>query len=148
MKNELKMHPNVEFSKYLCEGLTNGFDTMIENAPVKNKICRNLQSALKNPLDVENLIKTELENEFIKGPFKEPPFNTFRVSPIGIAEGKYSGKKRLIVDLSAPHDDNEHSSINGLIDKDLCSLTYVTIDEAIRSIKESGKGAILCNKII
>jgi hypothetical protein len=47
----------------------------------------------------------------------------YRVSPIGIVEGKYSGKKRLIVDLSSPHDSEEHSSINNLIDKEQCSLT-------------------------
>ena len=33
------------------------------------------------------------------------PFPVYRVNPIGVAEGKYSNKKRLIVDLSAAHDD-------------------------------------------
>jgi len=66
------------------------------------------------------------------------------VSPIGVAEGKYSYKKRLIVDLSSPHDDKIHDSINSLIDKDMCSLSYVKIDDAIRAIKEQGEGAILC----
>jgi hypothetical protein len=42
----------------------------------------------------------------------------YRVSPIGIVEGKYSEKKKLIVDLSSPHDGEEHSSINNLIDKE------------------------------
>ena len=58
--------------------------------------------------------------------------------------GKYSGKKRLIVDLSSPHDDLSHSSINDLIDKDACSLTYVRIDDAIKAIQQHGKGALLC----
>jgi hypothetical protein len=37
--------------------------------------------------------------------FDAPPFSVYRVSPIGIAEGKYSGKKRLILDLSSLHND-------------------------------------------
>ncbi len=68
----------------------------------------------------------ELEKGYITGPFSTPPFPTYRVSPIGIIEGKYSKKKRLIIDLSAPpHDDPEQTSINELIDKEEFSLSYV-----------------------
>ncbi|CAG2251370.1 unnamed protein product [Mytilus edulis] len=67
----------------------------------------------------------------------------YRVSPIGIVEGKYSGKKRLIVDLSSPHESQDHFSINDLIDKEQCSLSYVKIDDAINAIKEFGRLSIL-----
>ena len=129
---------------YLCDGLENGFDTLIATEPSQSKTCKNLLSALKQPEVVDTLIQTELDNDFLQGPFDHPPFQKFRVSPIGIAEGKYSGKKRLIVDLSSPHDDQKHESINSLIDKDMCSLSYVKIDDAIKAIKNQGKGAILC----
>lgn len=36
------------------------------------------------------------------GPFHEPPFNVVHINPIGIATRKYSGKKRLIINLSTP----------------------------------------------
>jgi hypothetical protein len=49
-----------------------------------------------------------VEKGYQKGAFEKPPFDMYRVSPIGIVEGKYSGKKRLIVDLSSPHDGEEH----------------------------------------
>ncbi|VDI16884.1 Hypothetical predicted protein [Mytilus galloprovincialis] len=45
--------------------------------------------------------------------------------------------------LSAPHNDT-NVSINDLIDKDLCSMTYVKIDDAIRLITNYGKGTKLC----
>ncbi len=48
------------------------------------------------------------------GPFDNPPFNLFRISPIGVATRKFSGKKRLIIDLSAPHN-SPFPSINSLI---------------------------------
>lgn len=48
------------------------------------------------------------------GPFDKPPFPIFCVNPIGITTRKYSGKERLIIDLSAPHG-SEVPSINGVI---------------------------------
>ena len=59
--------------------------------------------------------------------------NKFRVSPIGIAVGKYSGTKRLIIDLSSPRKSKCHFSINELTDKEQCSLQYVKIDDAIKN---------------
>ena len=54
------------------------------------------------------------------------------MSPLGLAEGTYSGKMRLIVDLSAPHNNDEHSSLNQLINKEDYSLSYVKLDDAIQ----------------
>ena len=66
-----------------------------------------------------------MKKGYLVGPFNTPPFSNYRVSPLGVAEGTYSGKKCLIVDLSAPHNDNNHVSLNQLINKDDYSLTYV-----------------------
>ncbi|CAG2227598.1 unnamed protein product [Mytilus edulis] len=96
-----------------------------------------------------NIIQAEghdLCNNFNYGTckWKECKFtHAYRVSPIGIVEGKYSGKKRLIVDLSSPHESQDHFSINDLIDKEQCSLSYVKIDDAINAIKEFGRLSIL-----
>ena len=48
--------------------------------------------------DVSELLQKELNNGFIYGPFCKPPFEHYRVSPLGVATGKYSQKKRLILD--------------------------------------------------
>jgi hypothetical protein len=80
-----------------------------------------IYSAVRDPETVDSLIEQEVQNGDIKGPFAAPPFSAYRVSPIGIAEGKYSGKKRLILDLSSPHNDAVHPSINDLIDKESCT---------------------------
>lgn len=106
-------------------------------------VCRNLLSALQNSDTGHELIDTECGNGFLYGPFYHPPFKHYRVSPLGVAVGKYSGKKRLIVDLSSPHDDLQNVSMNELIDKDSCSLTYVRFDDAIKAICRCGKGALL-----
>ena len=81
--------------------------------------------------------------DYLYGPFEEIPFEQYRINPIGIAEIKYSKKKRLIVDMSAPHNDEDNPSLNNLIDKSEFSLRYVTMDDAIQLIKRHGEGAML-----
>jgi hypothetical protein len=92
---------------------------------------------------VSELIDKELQKGFIYGPFTQPPIDNYRVSPIGVAEGKYSKKKRLILDLFAPHNDTD-LSINDLIDKAQCSMSYVKINDAIKMIMSLRKGRFLC----
>ena len=128
---------------YICSGLSEGFDTLIPSVKLPNKECLNALSARKNAPDVEQLIETECRKGFLYGPFDSPPFEHYRVSPLGIAIGKYSGKKRLVVvDLSSPHEDPHNVSINELIDKESCSLTYVRLDDAIKAICLHGKGPL------
>ena len=93
---------------------------------------------------VAELIQSELNKGFISGPDEKLPFSIYRVNPLGIAESKYSGKKRLILDLSAPHNDVNHASLNDLIQKEEFSLNYVTTDHAIALINKHGTGSWLC----
>jgi hypothetical protein len=145
MSSELTNHPDKTFCTYLISGLSNGFDIFLDEEKIQSsKECKNLKSSKDEPEIVDSLIQNELEKGFVIGPFSEPPFQLYRISPVGIAIGKYSGKKRLILDLSSPHNDPNHESINNLIDKEKCSLTYVKIDDAIKHIQEFGRGTILC----
>ena len=93
-------HPDSEFVETLCSGLVHGFDAGVEIRPVSTTECKNNRSAKTQPLVVEELIQSEVEKGYLWGPFKKSPFEIYRISPIGIAEGKYSKKKRLIVDFS------------------------------------------------
>jgi hypothetical protein len=143
MEQELRAHPDQVFVSKLLDGLRFGFDTGIQQLPDASFICRNLQSAQKQPEVVTNLLERELEKGYIIGPFDKPPFDIYRINPLGLAEHKYSKKQRLIVDLSAPHNRSDHPSLNELIDKDDFSVSYVTIDHAVSIIKLCGPGALL-----
>ena len=114
------------------------FFTGITNPPTQTFECKKLLSATKYADDVSLLVNKELEKGYLIDPFIKLPFDIYRVSPIGIVEGKYSGKKLLILDLSAPHTNNLHSSINDLINKEDYSLTYVKLDDAIKIVKSLG----------
>lgn len=144
LKLELKNHENSEFVSYILDGFTFGFDTKVKKLNLKIQECKNLLSAQQNKSAVDELLSSEIKKGFLSGPYQTAPFQQYRVSPLGIAERKYSKKKRLIVDLSAPHNNDAHPSINDLIDKDECSLSYVSIDDAIKCIKKFGKDALMC----
>ncbi len=142
LSSELVHHPDPHFTKYILSGLSHGFHPSVGNLPSESLICPNLQSALTEPETVDILIKKEIEANFMIGPFPVPPFNIFRVSPIGVATRKCSGKKRLIIDLSSPHN-SPFPSINSLIPLEEFSLHYHDIDQAITLIKDAGRGAWL-----
>jgi hypothetical protein len=144
LERELLTHPDRAFANNLCYSLRFGFDTLVSDVNIPTFECRNLRSALNDRVTVDELIQDELVKGYLLGPFTTPPFPTYRVSPLGVATHKYSGKKRLILDLSSPHSASEHSSINDLIDKDACSLSYVTVDDAIRLTQKLGKNTIYC----
>jgi hypothetical protein len=123
--------------------LKEGFDIGIKGPPKETYECVNLLSANREKDIVTAALKQEVENGHIVGPYNSLPFNRYRVSPIGVATGKYSGKKRLILDLSSPHKEGEILSVNSAIDTDEYRLQYVTIDDAIEVIRKLGKGAKL-----
>jgi serine/threonine protein kinase len=143
LSRELSNHPDRQFVQYLVQGCTSGFDTGFDSLPTEPLVCKNLQSAMKDPLAVSALIKKELQKGFLAGPFPEIPYPLYRINPVGLAEHKYSKKKRLIVDMSAPHNKPEHPSLNSLIDKESHSLQYVRIDDAIQIIKSLGQNSLL-----
>ena len=90
---ELQKHPDRHFVEDLLSGLRFGFDTMVSTLELPIIECKNLLSAVRDPEIVDSLIEQEVQKGYIKGPFDAPPFSVYRVSPIGIAECKYSGKK-------------------------------------------------------
>ena len=141
---ELRTHPNRSFVDYLLSGLRVGFHTGIQELPLLSQHGVNLRSARNFPSVVSQLLREEVASGFLLGPFDVAPFPVFRISPLGLVFGKYSGKPRLILDLSWPHDHPIVASINALIDKDECSMVYATIDQAIQRILDTGRGAYLC----
>ena len=102
LERELLGHPDRDFVHALLDGLRHGFHTGFSQLPVDNFECRNLLSARSDPHTVTQLLNNELSNGYLIGLFAHPPFPTFRINPIGLAEKKYSQKKRLTVDMSAP----------------------------------------------
>ena len=125
-------------------GFEDGFDIAINALPCTSFVCRNNLSAIRKPKITEELLQKEIEKGYVIGPFQAPPFDVYRINPISLAQKKYSVKHRLVVDLSAPHNDPDHTSLNDLIAKEDFSLTYTKLDEAISIIQELGPRSWLC----
>ena len=73
---------------------------------------------MDNPTSVNDKLSKELAAGRIVGPFDSPPFETFRVSPLGIVPKKLPGEFRLIHQLSYP----EGLSVNDGIPKKLANI--------------------------
>ena len=73
------------------------------------------------------------------GPFDPASLPSVQTSRFGVIPKNTPGKWRLILDLSDP----EGYSVNDGIDPDLCSLSYVSVDEAARAAAKLGRGALL-----
>ena len=72
------------------------------------------------------------------GLFARPPFPNFCISPLGIATRKYSLKKCIINNLSAPHGSTIPSIIS-LIPSEDFPVHYATINHGIALIKLAEK---------
>lgn len=120
---------------YLINGFKQGFRLGCYGLPKQaNKDVRNLKSADEFPNIIDRKIRKELELGRILGPFDvPPPIHNFTVSPLGVVAKKTPGEFRTIHHLSYP----EGSSVNDFIPKEVSSVQYATIQDAIGFIKQS-----------
>ena len=116
---ELLLHeyPDRNFVDSLLEVLSSGFHTGLLQVPARSFECKNDLSACRDPHTVKACLDSEVSKGYMIGPLKIPPFDCDRTSPYGLAERKYSDKKRLILDLPAPYDNEEIFSMNEVINK-------------------------------
>ena len=102
----------------------------------KNKLGRWLTASQSS----KGVPSTELSQHHIAGPFDYAAVPKAHISRFGvIPKGHQLDKWRLIVDLSH----STELSVNEGIPKHLCSLSYITIDTAIRQILTFGLGTLL-----
>ena len=126
----LRSHPDKQLVQFVLEGISKGFHIgFVEPAPLLHSARSNMNSALKHPEVVTEYLHTERSLGRVPGPFPPGAVPQVHVSCFGIIPKGKTGKWRLIVDLSHPMG---HSVNDGIL-AHLCSLQYVTIDEAIRN---------------
>ncbi|XP_069123083.1 uncharacterized protein [Argopecten irradians] len=119
-------------ASYLVNGFTEGFQFHFQGEP-SHEFCNNLVSAKDMPEIVDEKLAKEIQAGRIAGPFSNPPFSTFQLSPLGVVLKKESNKFRLIHHLSFP----EGSSINDGIHEEFTSVQYQTIQDAISFLKRT-----------
>ena len=134
----LDNYPNRVDALKIYNGFRFGFQ-LHYSGPVKSYESKNLKSAMQNPSIVQDKIQKEIHAGRVGGPFRHPPLNNFRVSPLGLVPKKEPGDFRLIHHLSYP----KGESVNDNIDHDLCSVQYTRFDSAVEMVQRLGPGAML-----
>ena len=134
----LRTYPNKAITEFFITGLQHGFKIGFNNPPSQLHSAR--KNLLQHPKVVDDYLKQEIAEHRVIGPFFREAIPAAHISRFGVIPKHHTPNKwRLIVDLSHPAD----HSINDDIPKDLCSLTYITVDTAINHIIKLGPGSLL-----
>lgn len=88
---------------------------------------------------VRKIIATEITAHRVAGPFENPPFLDFRISPLEILPKKEPNKFRVIHHLLFP----EGKSLNDQIPEEMCSVEYASFEDAIKLVRKLGPNALL-----
>ena len=137
----LDVHPDKSPVGFFIAGISSGFRIGFNRpSTVLSSSRRNLNCALEHPDVVDRYLTEQLSYRRLAGPFKPLDIPNAHISRFGVIPKNHQPNKwRLIVDLSHP----SGQSVNDGISKDICSLTYITVDTAIEQIMALGKGTLL-----
>lgn len=100
-----------------------------------------MASVADHPAVIDEYLKKEGELGRVRGPFPRGPGWTslVQVSPLGVIPKSSPGEWRLIVDMSSP----ESKSVNDGINRDVVSLSYVSVDNLAEVVCCLGRGTLL-----
>ena len=128
-------------ASYVVNGIKHGFRVGYDHSKTLRNCTDNMISARQHPDVVSDYLTQEvLLNRMVVIPPEQVPYIHCHISPFGVIpkRGK-PGKWRLIVDLSSPH----NASVNDGIDKDMCSISYTTVDQIVEVLLSLGRGALM-----
>ncbi|MCG7879112.1 MAG: hypothetical protein N0C90_22680, partial [Candidatus Thiodiazotropha endolucinida] len=123
----------------MIDGVLNGFP-LGSVGSVPPSISGNPPSALVHDRFIEDKLKKELSLGRIKGPYKSPPFENFKTSPLGVVPKKEPNTFRLIQDLSfgAPE-----TAVNHYIPFENATVSLETFDDVAKLVVVCGKDCLL-----
>ena len=137
----LQNDPNQALVQYILSGIREGFRVGFNYGKAVCKPAKgNLLSVGMNPDVVTAYLQQEVLLGRVVGPLPLGSIPNIQISPFGvIPKGHTPGKWRLIVDLSSP----DGNSVNDGISPELCSLSYISIDDISRVVASLGRGTLL-----
>ena len=141
-KSQLTTFPDPCFYHFILRGLSNGFRIGFDSSQACQPAKQNMRLAYEHP----DVVKKYLEREVLfQRMFQLTTEETaaeprIQVSPFGVIpkRGK-EGKWRLIVDLSTP----SGRSVNDGLTQDVCSISYTSVDIAVKLIQSMGLGTLM-----
>ena len=138
----LTKHPNCQLVEFFLQGLLEGFHIGFDYAsPITLKSAKtNMESARLHAEVVDDYLQTEISLGHVASPFLPEDIRGGHVSRFGVIPKNHQPNKwRLIVDLSHP----TNNSVNDGTSSPLCTLHYVTVDDAVCQIDSLGRRCLL-----
>ena len=126
--------------EFLIDGFTNGFSIKYKGPTKVRRFAPNRPFNVGTPTDLWNKVMKEVEAGHYAGPYRDPPFDYFIQSPVGLVPKDHGTKTRLIFHLSYP---KKGESVNAGISKEDCSVQYPSFDAAVRLCIQEGKSCHL-----
>ena len=137
----LLSYPDQQFGQFLLRGIRDGFRIGARELGGRQSSKRNLQSAYEHPQIIRDYLAREesLGRIHRLSPQDLSTLPLIQVNPFGVIPKRHQPNKWcLIVDLSSP----AGKSVNDAIDRDLCSIAYTSIDNAVSFIQALGPGCL------
>ena len=136
----LASHPDRDFARYVCDGIREGFRIGYNYGGTRClSSSGNMKSVEEHSEVVEEYIQGERVARRLLGPFPRGKWPDLHVSPMGVIPKSEPGRWRIIVDLSSP----EGGSVNDGVSRELCSLSYMSVDEVAARLVRLGRGALM-----
>ena len=134
------LHWHLIPTKTLPSGISHGFRIgFAHNIQKCIPASSNHPSALKHPEVINERLSSEIEKRRLIGPLDPSKLPYVQISSLGAIPKKHADKWRLILDLSHP----KPHSVNDGIDRGMCSLSYMRVDDVVQQILQTGKGCLL-----
>lgn len=134
----LAAHPDQRFREYIVRGIRDGFRLGFSYPNSCTRAKKNMMSAEVHAQVVGEYLAEECAKGRVIGPLDIEALPAVQISRFGVIP-KAAGKWRLIVDLSSP----EGASVNDGIQEKICSLAYVTVEQAGKEVVRQGQGTLL-----
>ena len=136
---QLRSYPDQRLRAYKVEGIRHGFQVGYNFNSTCHHVRGNMKSAGDNPQVIQDYLDNELKEGRIIGPLDPKEYPFIHRNRFGVIPKSTPGKWRLIVDLSSP----EGGSVNDGIRDSWCSLSYVSVADAICGITLYKRGALM-----
>lgn len=131
------------FSAYILRGIEQGFKIGFhgDQENLRSRM-RNMVSASEHPVVVAEYLEDERRQKRVAvvGTPERAQELGIHCSPFGVIPKKNKVNKwRLILDLSSP----DGHSVNDGVQKDLASLSYISVDDVVAEVLKKGRGTLL-----
>ena len=126
-------HPDCDFAEFVIRGIREGFRIGFDySCHLGENIPKNMRSASENPDRIDRYVRAEAQERRLIRLVGAAPVQVSQVNVI--PKPHQPGKWRLITDVSFP----KGQSVNDGIGVEMCSVSYATVDQAVRCIEAPG----------